>query len=190
MSLKHNYSPLLAQLAELDEPTHSPRSPNRSRASTDAPPSRASIRGLVDAFNHAQRPKSGTIKPPKTPRMHNSYSSILSLSSLLHDDHIQDELVRSPPGSPNKSSPAKPRLLRKSKSKALGSVDHTKDPKPVTPAATVSHPKPFTRNGMRICPLPVRDVPYPLSYDRVLLQRCVNYGLRTPLVLISSQPVP
>ena len=189
MSLKHDNSPLLTQLVELDEPKHSPQSPSWSRAAAVAAvgaSSRASIRSLVDAFTYPQRPKSSTIKPPKTPRIHNSYNSILSLASLLHDDHIQDELVRSPPGSPNKSSPAKSRLLRKSKSRILGSVDYTKDPKPVTAAATASHSKPFTRNGMHICPLPIREVPYPLSYDRVLLQRCVNYGLQTLLVLIFS----
>jgi hypothetical protein len=180
MSLKHTYSPLLAQIVEPDEPRHSPHSPNRSRAATVAAggtSSRSSIRSLVDAFNNPQRPKSSTIKSPKTPKMHNSYSSILSLASLLHDDHIQDDLVRSPPGSPNKSSPGRPRLLRKSKSRIIGSIDHTNDPKPVTPAAVASHPKPFIRNGMRMCPLPVRDVPYSLSYDRVLLQRCVKYAL-------------
>jgi len=174
MSLRHDYSPLLAQLVESDEPN--PQS-NRSRAATVGASSRASIRSLVDVFNHPQRPKSSTIKPPKTPKMHSSYS-ILSLASLLHDDHIHDDLVRSPPGSPNKLSPAKSRLLRKSRSRILGSIDHTKDPEPVTPAATVPHLKPHTRNGMRICPFPVRDVPYPLSYDRVLLQWCVNHGLR------------
>ena len=173
MSLKHDHSPLLAQLVEPDDPKPPP---NRPRAATAGASSRASIRNLVDVFNHPQRPKSSTIKPPKTPKIHNSYS-ILSLTSLLHDDHVHDGLVRSPPGSPNKASPAKSRLLRKSRSRILGSIDNSKDLKPTTPAATTPHPKPFTRNGMRICPLPVRNVPYPLSYDRVLLQWCVNYGL-------------
>ncbi|SRR5258706_3179134 len=171
MSLKHDHSPFLAQLAEPDEPDEPNLLPNRSRAATIGASSRASIRSLVDVFNHPQRPKSSTIKPPKTPKMHNSYS-ILSLASLLHDDY---EFVRSPPGSPNKLSPTKSRLLRKSRSRILGSGDHTKDPGPVTPEATAPHLKPSTRNGVRMCPLPVRDVPYPLSYDRVLLQWCVNY---------------
>ena len=179
MSLTHDYSPLLAQLVHPDEPK--PLS-NRSRAATIGASSRASIRSLVDVFNHPQRPKSSTIKPPKTPKVHNSYS-ILSLTSLLHDDHIHDEFVRSPPGSPNKLSPTKSRLLRKSRSRILGSIDHTKSTEPVTPAvtATASHFKPYTRNGMRISPFPVRDVPYPLSYDHVPLQWCANYsyGLRT-----------
>lgn len=170
MSLKHNHSPLLAQLVDSDDPEPLP---NRSRAATVGAPSRASIRSIVDVFNHPQRPKSSTIKSPKTPKMHNSYS-IRSLTSLLHDDHTHDHLVRSPPGSPNKPSPTKSRLLCKSRSKIFGSVDHSKSPKPAIPTATASHPRPFTRNGMRMCPLPVRDVPYPLSYDRVLLQWYVN----------------
>lgn len=170
MSLKYNYSPLTAQLVEPDDPDEVNLLPNRSRAATIGASSRASIRSLVDVFNHPQRPKSSTIKPPKTPKTPNSYS-ILSLASLLHDD-IHDEFVRSPPGSPNKLSPTKSRLLRKSRSRILGSVDHTKDP---TPEATALHLKPYTRNGVRLCPLPVREVPYPLSYDRVLLQWCVNY---------------
>lgn len=178
MSLKHDHSPLLAQLVEQDEPDEPKPLPNRSRAATVGTSSRASIRSLVDVFNHPQRPKSSIIKPPKTPKMHNSYS-ILSLTSLLHDDYIHDEFAHSPPGSPNKPSPTKSRLLRKSRSRILGSFDHTKDPGPVTPAATAPHLKPHTRNGMRMCPLPVRDIPYPLSYDRVLLQWCVNYGLQT-----------
>jgi hypothetical protein len=178
MSLRHDHSPLLAQLVESDE---SKLLANRSRAATVGASSRASIRSLVDVFNHPQRPKSSTIKTPKTPKtpkMHNSYS-ILSLTSLLHDDHIHDELVRSPPGSPNKLSPAKSRLLPKSRSRILGSIDHTKVPESIIQAPNTSHLKPHTRNGMRICPFPVRDVPYPLSYDRVLLQWYVNYELRT-----------
>jgi len=175
MSLKNDHSPLFAHLVEPDKPEPLP---NRSRAATVGVSSRASIRSLVDVFNHPQRPKSSTIKSPKTPKIHNSYS-ILSLTSLLHDDHICDEFVRSPPGSPNKFSPTKSRLLRKSRSRILGSIDHTKDPEPITLATTASRPKPHTRNGMHMCPLPVRDVPYPLSYDRVLLQWCVTYGIRT-----------
>jgi hypothetical protein len=174
MSLNHDHSPLLAQPVEPGDP----KSPStRFRAATVGASSRASIRSLVDAFSHPQRPKSSTIKPPKTPKMHSGYS-IRSLASLLHDDHIHDEHIQSPPGSPNKFSPTKSRLLRKSRSRILGSVDHTKDPRPATPGAISLHRKPFTRNGMRMCPLSVRDVPYPLSYDRVVLQWCVNCGLR------------
>ena len=178
MSLKHDHSPFLAELVEPDEPDEPKPLPNRSRAATVGTSSRASIRSLVDVFNHPQRPKSSTIKPPKTPKMHNSYS-ILSLTSLLHNEFSHDEFVSSPPGSPNKPSPTKSRLLRKSRSRILGSFDHTKDPGPVTPTATAPHLKPYTRNGMHMCSLPARDVPYPLSYDRVLLQWCVNYRFQT-----------